>query len=579
MRQVRYWFLAVALAALAVPTALAAPAQRGNVAAVQGAAEQEYVIVIANGASLADVNAAVAALGGTIVEAPDAVGVATIRTSNPNFLAQAASQKALFGAARNRPVAANDPRKWQKREGLDEELNKAAAAALAARKQTAGTMGHGHGKPSITADPLAPLMWDMDMLGANTEGSYRKQKGSKGVLAGVIDTGIDGSHPDIAPNFSKALSRNFVTDMPDIDGPCEYPSCVDPVDVDDNGHGTHVAGTIGAALNGIGMSGVAPNVTLVNIRAGQDSGYFFLQPTVDALIYAGQSGVDVVNMSFYVDPWYMNCISNPADSPEAQMEQRTIIEATQRAANYARRNGVTLVAAEGNNHEDLGHPRTDFSSPDYPIGAAYPREIDNKTCFDIPAETKGVITVSSIGPSKAKADYSNYGVEQTDVSAPGGYYRDRVGTPDYATVNNLILSAYPRALGDVEGTIDPTTGDPLTPFVVRDCQKGVCAYYQYLQGTSMAAPHVVGVVALIVSEYGHRDRQHGGLTLDPKEVEKILYRTATETPCPNPRLVDYSSVNRPAEFNAYCQGSKEFNGFYGHGIVNAADAVGARGWR
>jgi Subtilase family len=65
---------------------------------------------------------------------------------------------------------------------------------------------------------------------------------------------------------------------------------------------THVAGTIAAAANGFGISGVAPNVMPANIRAGQDSGYFFLQPVVDALTYAGVAGIDVVNMSFYVDP-------------------------------------------------------------------------------------------------------------------------------------------------------------------------------------------------------------------------------------------------------------------------------------
>jgi subtilisin family serine protease len=102
---------------------------------------------------------------------------------------------------------------------------------------------------------------------------------------------------------------------------------VDPADHDDGAHGTHVAGTIGAAANGGGVSGVAPNVTLVNIRAGQDSGFFFLQPTVDALIYAGDAGIDVVNMSFFVDPWLYNCQANPADSPEQQAQQRLIIQA------------------------------------------------------------------------------------------------------------------------------------------------------------------------------------------------------------------------------------------------------------
>ena len=106
--------------------------------------------------------------------------------------------------------------------------------------------------------------------------------------------------------------------------------------MDENGHGTHVAGTIGAALNGIGMAGVAPKVDLVNIRAGQDSGYFFLGPTLDALTYAGDNGIDVVNMSFYIDPWLYNCTANPADSPAEQRDQKLIIEATQRAIDYAR---------------------------------------------------------------------------------------------------------------------------------------------------------------------------------------------------------------------------------------------------
>ena len=95
-------------------------------------------------------------------------------------------------------------------------------------------------------------------------------------------------------------------------------SCLDPADIDDGGHGTHVAGTVAAAANGIGIIGVAPKVKLVNVRAGQDSGYFFLAPTLDALTYAADIGIDVVNMSFFVDPWLYNCAANPADSPEAQ---------------------------------------------------------------------------------------------------------------------------------------------------------------------------------------------------------------------------------------------------------------------
>jgi lantibiotic leader peptide-processing serine protease len=97
----------------------------------------------------------------------------------------------------------------------------------------------------------------MKMIGATPEQSYKTQPGSKDVLVGIIDTGVDGSHPDLAPNLVKSLSRNFTTDMPDIDGPCEVEDCKDPADVDEGGHGTHVAGTVGAALNGIGVAGVA----------------------------------------------------------------------------------------------------------------------------------------------------------------------------------------------------------------------------------------------------------------------------------------------------------------------------------
>jgi lantibiotic leader peptide-processing serine protease len=245
----------------------------------------------------------------------------------------------------------------------------------------------------------------------------------------VLDTGVDASHPDIAPNFNRELSRNFTVDIPsaggfEMDGPCEEEpdqSCNDPADVDENLHGTHVASTIAAPINKLGIAGVAPDVSIVNLRAGQDSGYFFLQPSVDALTFAADHGVDVVNMSYFIDPWWMNCAANPADTSAEQLEQRTIIAATQRALEYAHAHGVTLIAAEGNDHIDLGHPATDTISPDFPDGNPNkqpPRPVDN-SCLVLPTEGSHVISVSALGPLERKADYSNYGLEQTTVSAPG----------------------------------------------------------------------------------------------------------------------------------------------------------------
>ncbi len=85
-------------------------------------------------------------------------------------------------------------------------------------------------------------------------------------------------------------------------------------------------------------------------------------------------------------------------------------------------------------------------------------------------------------------------------------------------------------------------------------------YYAYLQGTSMASPHAVGVAAVIISEFGLRDRKLGGLKLNPNRVEALLRKTAREHACPVPN---------PTEFDALCEGSLSYNGFYGHGIVDA----------
>src|SRR4029450_1301042 len=257
---------------------------------------QEYVVQYREGVSAAEARAEIDALGGRVVEEISAIGAAKVLTSNPDFASDAIDSDALAGVARNRIVGFADP-------ALREE----------------GDEG----------EPLADRQWGMKMIGATAEGSYAVETGDPDVLVGIIDTGIDSTHPDLDDNFNAELSRNFTTDIPLIDGPCNQEpdhSCEDPADVDEGGHGTHVAGIVGAELNGLGVAGVAPTVSLVNLRAGQDSGYFFLFETLEAHVYAAANGIDVVNMSFFTDPWWANCRNHPDDSLEEQIEQRSVID-------------------------------------------------------------------------------------------------------------------------------------------------------------------------------------------------------------------------------------------------------------
>lgn len=573
MRHSRAFAVCGSAALVAAALAGSAGVSTASAQVVHTGTAQKYVVLADSASGADDLAAQLRTAGAKVTSVNKAIGMVVVTSDDANFRTNTRALSGVSGVAADRSIGQTPHQKVSiEKEHLTAGAGSTGGATAAATADATGPV-----------DPLDSKLWGMRMIKADE--AHASSLGNAKVRVGVMDTGVQADHPDLQRNFDYTTSRNFVTDDPAIDGPCEYARCIDPVGVDDDGHGTHVAGTIAAAMNGFGVSGVAPNASLVEVRAGQDSGYFFLSPTVNALTYSGDAGLDAVNMSFYVDPWLYNCRGGAKeDSPEAAADQNTIIDAMTRALDYAHGKGVTLVAAAGNNHEDMAKPRHDFSSPDY--GAApYERTIVNSKCFDLPVEGPNVLGVTALGPSKTKADYSNYTSEpssgEVELSAPGGWFRDGLGTASYRTPENEILSTYPEGALKASGQVDKNgkiTKEGKAAGVIKQCQDTAapgtakCGFYAYLQGTSMATPHATGVAALLIGEHGS-GASAATFGYSPDSVRSQMLGAAQDTACPNPPTVSYTDVGRSEEFTATCVGTPERNGFYGEGIVNALGAV------
>ena len=259
---------------------------------------------------------------------------------------------------------------------------------------------------------------------------------------------------------------------------------------------------------------------------------------VDALRYAGDQHLDAVNMSFFADPWLFNCRNDK--------EQKAIIQAISAAARYAQQRGVVLIAAAGNEGIDLNHPVSDEISPDFPPGAAVTRPVNN-SCVVLPTEMPGVVVVTATGAQNLLSWYSTYG-NVTDVTAPGG---SRFQTPTFDPNRGRVLSTYSSTASDL--ALEAALGR-----LVQDANGN---YYAWLNGTSMAAPHAAGVVALIRA--AHPGMPQGA-------VAALLRSTATGQPCPAALDPGVEFFGAPVQV---CKGGSGNNNFYGKGLVNALAAA------
>lgn len=465
---------------------------------------QTYVILYKKNAVPSNAASSISRAGGTFVYSYRQIGVVIASSDNASFRANLLKDSNIQGASATAGFATK----------LDVDTSDESADAIVP------------GTPAPGNDSLSGLQWDMDQIHAPEARAING--GSPSIVVGDIDTGLDYTHPDLAPNVDDANSVNCVSGVP-------VPGKV--AANDDNGHGTHTAGTIAAAVNGIGIVGVAPNVKIAGIKAGNAAGFFFPEAVICAFMWAGTHHIQVTNNSYFADPWLFNCRNDAT--------QRAIWEAERRAIRFAMQNGTVVVAATGNQADDLAHPTADATSPDDTNPVL--REIHNN-CAVVPTEVSGVIGVNANGNLQLKSFYSSYGVGTTDVIAPGG---DSILQRTAAASNGRVLSTWPASLLTV------------TCAAARRVVDASGATYCYQQGTSMASPHAAGVAALIMST---------GIT-SPGSVAAKLQNTADKIACPADVSIYafFPAVDNGAP--QVCQGDLDYNSFNGHGQINALTAV------
>jgi len=379
-------------------------------------------------------------------------------------------------------------------------------------------------------EPLSSCQWDMRVINA---GAANALATGKGVKVGVIDGGVDFTHPDLAGGIDVARSCSFIFSTTPTADPQEVANgnCSNKAAVQDlQGHGTHVSTTIAGRVNGIGIVGVAPDATIVALKACTIAGFCFADSVAAALRYAGDQRLDVVNLSLFADPYLYFCANEAG--------QRAVLHDLQNAARYAQQRGVVVVAAAGNEAHDLGHPTIDDISPDWPPDTAIVREVRNN-CRVTPAELPGVVAVSASGVSTL-ASYSNVG-SPVDVTAPGG---DAAQTPGNTFGRILAGWSSTDATGLWEALI------PANRAVVSGGGR-----YVWISGTSMASPHVAGVAALI---RGVHPKMPTGA------VAALIRSSATSLACP---------ADWPADDPRHCTGGIGNTSFFGAGMVNALGAA------
>ena len=463
--QIAAALLAVVVAACADEQATA-PSRFAPSFAVNAQGASTYVIV-GNGNTLPGTLAAsVQAAGGTLETVMDGIGVASASSSDPNFATKLRAVSGVQFVDQDIVMDFGNPT-------VGPEALEATDAGIADPSQSAVGAVETFRAVQWAPDAIhAPAAWDLGYQG-------------QGVRVAILDGGIRNTHIDIAPNFDVAHSASFVPNQPfnfdqarDANGVCNS--------VDTFWHGTHVAGIVAAPANNVGTVGIAPRATIIGVKVLHCGSGSFTQ-VINGIYYAatpiaaGGAGANIINMS-------LGALIDKGGNGVAHL-----LAALSRATSYANAQGVTVIAAAGNDGVKAGG-----------------------NLVSVPAMSVGVLGISATAPigwglnSAADLDrlasYTTVGHQDVNFAAPGG---------DFALPGSQICQK-PRF---PSGTVVQFCW--VLDMVMAPCRGSGTSIstYCWAAGTSMASPAAAGVAALILG------RTPG---LSPSQVEAQLRRTSDD---------------------------------------------------
>jgi subtilisin family serine protease len=468
-----------------------------------------YLVSFSGGTIPSNASAIVSAAGGTIVARYTNIGVVLAKSTTSGFAAT------LRADARVDSVGAS----------------KSVASAIGIVKSA--TSHHPIGTVRAPgADPLSNRQWDMDQI--HSPQARAVNAGKKSVLVGVLDSGADITHPDLVGQVNTAASASCVGGVVNTD-PAVWAN-------DIIGHGTHVAGVIAGAKNGVGIVGVAPGVKVAAVKVGVDNvdvsdptfGLVYADAMVCAIDWAIAHNFDLMNASLSIDPF-----TAPIDDIfcSDEPDRAAVVKMVRQAVLAAGKKNITLVASTGNMFLDL---------------ASLKGTTPGSTCKVLPVQLPRVIGVSSVGYTQKLSWFSDYGKGAVDLTGPGGDMLIPDPLVTDTTASGQVLSSVPAGSLYYQWAAG-WNGQ------VQDCSSGTCSTYAYIQGTSQAAPHVTGVAALAISRYGR---------MPPEALLALLSLTAKPLPCP---VGPYDPL--PTGMPATCKGPTLYNNFYGAGEVDALAVV------